>query len=455
MNTINAYADTETGSITLDIMKTDAVTRIVRMNVNGTEEVRATEGLFPSAPLADLIRTNLMTNPSFETGLTGWTFIGGLDAPLSRVTTGGLFGAAHARSTTQASNGTDAYVIFGAQLNMTLTGGKSYVVSYYGRGSNGIVANRPRVLRSGSLLDGANYTATSGEWTRLGKRFTVPGTGAQTVSIQLGGYYATPDGGVGGTPVGSTFDIDGVILEESPEAIGMPDYFDGDTADSTGLDYAWTGTAHASTSTLSAVGGRLILTDYEASFGANTYNAYTTDGSFVTATVTLDIQKPWLSVPVMPQYSEQVETITQFGSARDAASTVHRPLGRADSLVVMGKLGDRTGSMQILCRTYAEARKLERIFERGEIVQLRQRVEGLDMYFTATGIPVAPHAVQGETDTRWLFNINYVEVRRPIGPLAGALGWTFDELASEYASFDTVAAGFTDFDSLTLGDAIV
>jgi hypothetical protein len=121
----------------------------------------------------------------------------------------------------------------------------------------------------------------------------------------------------------------------------------------------------------------------------------------------------------------------------------------------MGKLGDRTGTLQIFCQSYSDARRLERIFERGEIVQLRQRVEGMDMYLTATGIPVAPYAVQGETDTRWSLSINYVEVRRPIGLLAGALGWTFDAMAADFVSYDAVTAAFTDYDALTLGDANV
>jgi len=42
-----------------------------------------------------------------------------------------------------------------------------------------------------------------------------------------------------------------------------------------------------------------------------------------------------------------------------------------------------------------------------------------------------------------------------LGLLAGALGWTFDALAVDFASFDEVAAAFADFDALTLGDAIV
>lgn len=212
----------------------------------------------------------------------------------------------------------------------------------------------------------------------------------------------------------------------------------------------------SSTGQMPSIGaGTLILTDYEAAHGLNSYNVYAADGSFVTGSATLDIENPWLSVPVMPQYSEQVETITQFGAGREANTTVHRPLGRADSLVVMGKLGDRTGSLEVFCNTYAAARKLERIFERGEVVQLRQRVEGMDFYFTATSIPVSPYSVQGEDSTKWSMTINYVEVRRPIGALAGALGWTFEELASSAVSFDVITQAYATFDALTLGDANV
>ncbi|QIN94315.1 minor tail protein [Arthrobacter phage BlueFeather] len=204
----------------------------------------------------------------------------------------------------------------------------------------------------------------------------------------------------------------------------------------------------------SPAAGTLILADYEAAHGVNSYNAYAADGSFVTASATLTLDKPWLSVPVMPQYSEQVDLVTAYGSTREAASTVHRPIGRPDSLVVLGKLGDRKGSLEVYCQTYADARAIERVFERGEIVHLRQRVAGLDMYFTVTGVPVAPFQAAGEEDTRWAVRADYVEVRRPLGELAGALGWTFDELTAAYPSFDAVAAAFTDFDALTLGESI-
>jgi hypothetical protein len=199
--------------------------------------------------------------------------------------------------------------------------------------------------------------------------------------------------------------------------------------------------------------GTTIVSDYEAAHGFISYTVYT--GTTTTSgSTTLVLDRPWLTVPIMPQYSETVEVIPQFNSSRATNNTVHRPIGRADSLVVMGKLGDRTGSFEIWCDTYATARKLERVFERGEIVMLRQRVAGLDQYFTVSDISASPYAVNGETGTKWAMSINFVEVRRPLGPLSGALGWTFDALTDQYESFDAVAEAFADFDALTLGDTI-
>jgi hypothetical protein len=454
MTTITAYPDTDTGSITLDVLTTASVTKVVRVNANGTEEVRTSQGQLPTSGSASVTRTNLIINPSFETGTTGYSAATGDPTAITNELTGGLFGSRTARATTTAEF--PANTLFGIKVQVSLTGGKSYTISYHGQASSGAsTGGAPYVLDTvtGSQISGIIYTSTVGSWKRAGKYFTVPGTGTKTIEFRFYGSFYGLSGTM--TPVGTYVDFDGILLEETPKASGIASYFDGSTTDVSGIDYAWTGTAHASTSTITSLGPRLILTDYEAAQGLNSYNAYHADGSFVTASTTLELDKPWLSVPVMPQYSERVETITQFGSSRDAATTVHRPLGRADNLVVMGKLGDRTGTLGIWCKSYADARRLERLFERGEIVQLRQRVEGMDMYFTATGIPVAPFAVQGEAETRWSLSINYVEVRRPIGLLAGALGWTYDAMAADFVSYDAVTAAFTDYDALTLGDAIV
>lgn len=449
MSTLTATPNNSTGSVTLNITKTSDVAKVVRMNVNGTEEVRASQGQLPSGAGGVELRRNLAANPSAETNLTGYKVeigTGGVTAD-SRGTSGGAVSAGFFRTTwttgNTAGNAGPSYI----QTGITGATGDKLSASLWVRSSTNRTITLEMALNNSGVgntyADGPSVALTANVWTLI-KVENVTATAAYN-EIYLWAYSGTV------FATGSTMDLDGILLEKSA-SVGT--YFDGDTPDVDQNDYAWLGTAHASASVLKQASS-LILTDYEAAHGTNTYNVYAADGSMVTGSVDLVIDKPWLSVPVMPQYSEQVETITQFGAGREANTTVHRPLGRADSLVVMGKLGDRTGSLEIFCKSYTDARRLERIFERGEIVQLRQRVAEMDMYFTATSIPVSPYSVQGEDGTRWSMTINYVEVNRPIGNLAGALGWTFDSMASSAASFDVITAHYSTFDALTLGDANV
>ena len=75
------------------------------------------------------------------------------------------------------------------------------------------------------------------------------------------------------------------------------------------------------------------------------------------------------------------------------------------------------------------------------------------MYFTGTATAITPYAAEAE-NTRYGFNVSFVEVVRPIGNLQGALGWTFDELAGSYLSFDAVAAAYENFDDLALNEEL-
>lgn len=201
-----------------------------------------------------------------------------------------------------------------------------------------------------------------------------------------------------------------------------------------------------------AATGTTILTDYEAAQGVNTYTVYHADGSVAaTQTASLVLARPMLLVPIAPNYSEAVDTITNYDAGRQSHSTAHRIIGRADPIVVMGKLGSRQGTLEVFTSSLEDAARVVRVFDRGEAVLLKQALAGMDMYFTADSLDVSPYEVQGE-QTRWKLSIAYQEVIRPYGNLAGALGWTFDALASAYPSFDAQLAAYTSFDNLTLGD---
>lgn len=199
--------------------------------------------------------------------------------------------------------------------------------------------------------------------------------------------------------------------------------------------------------------GTLILTDYEAAAGINSYSVVD-GGTGASTTATLVLDKPWLMVPVMPNYALKAETITGYDSSREARSTVHTVIGRPDPLVSFGPLGTRSGSLEVWCESLKAARDLETVLTRGEVVMLKQNVAGMDMYFHGSSSGITPYAAAGEASTRWALTINYTEIVRPIGPLAGALGWDFNALAASYASFDEVAVKFATFDDLTIRNEI-
>lgn len=199
-----------------------------------------------------LTRTNMVANPSFETDTTGWGFyLPDGAATATRETTGGVNGAAFYRlSITTAS---------------TIVGGGSY---YNGNGLAGytmpvspgdalaavgsVRTNSARSMQigvefrdsAGVLIPGTFFgpavALAANTWTGLSVTGTAPANAA-TAAIN---FYTTS----AVWAVGDTLDTDSGLLEK---ASVVRAYFDGDTADTPDLIYAWTGTAHASTSTLS------------------------------------------------------------------------------------------------------------------------------------------------------------------------------------------------------------
>jgi hypothetical protein len=201
--------------------------------------------------------------------------------------------------------------------------------------------------------------------------------------------------------------------------------------------------------------GTTIITDFEAGEGLNTYTAYVpNEGGGVTqlaASATLTLPSPMLLVPIAPNYSEFLESVTDYSAGRESNSTVHTIIGRSDPIVVLGKLGTRRGTLELWAASLTEAARLVRVFDRGETVMLKQTVAGMDMYFTALTVDVGPYTPAGEA-TRYKVTVSYQEVALPFGNLAGAFGWTFDALATAFPSFDAVLAAYSTFDDLTIGD---
>lgn len=198
-------------------------------------------------------------------------------------------------------------------------------------------------------------------------------------------------------------------------------------------------------------GGTLVISDYEAALtGLVTYTGITsTSGVQESASASVSdvgTDATVLAPANLPQYLTPVPLITGVEGSRTAQTTVHDVVGRPDPLVVLGPLGTRRGMLDIFVDEYVTGLALLSVYERGEVVLLRQPdVPGLDMYH------VAMRASLGRDQTRWKLAVEYVEVNAPTGPLLGALGWTFDQASASYPTFAAARAAFPAFADYTAG----
>ena len=178
--------------------------------------------------------TNLITNPSFETNTTGWTGAG--TAPtLTRSTARSFVGSASLLVTWPAAAAQASVVLWN---NLAATISQTYTISVWVY----VPTGSPAV--SLGYYDGANHIlATStlfDRWQRLTGTFTAGFTGTHGVGI----YNAAT------ATAGQSCYVDAVQAENKTYSTSFCD-------GSLGSGYAWTGTAHASTSTRAA--GRLKL----------------------------------------------------------------------------------------------------------------------------------------------------------------------------------------------------
>ena len=183
---------------------------------------------------AVVTRTNLVTNPNFETNVTGWTAGG---ATATRVTSESYLGTAAAQVSVSS--------IYGNIMSdkFAITASTTYTASGYIKAAAGVVVEfRLFEYDSSNNSLGTNTFVTvtgNGAWQRVSVSRTMLSNGA-TASIRIAGPTAS-----------TVFYADAVLLEVSST---LGSYFDGSTGNS-GDTYrtTWTGTANASTSTQSGV----------------------------------------------------------------------------------------------------------------------------------------------------------------------------------------------------------
>jgi hypothetical protein len=173
-----------------------------------------------------LRRRNWSTNPSAETNASGWTFAG--------ITT----------SSTQAKYGTQSLRLTatGSTLSMTANPSVTPNLERFAAFTASAWVYPPRSLQaravlyaSGAITGDALVTIPANTWTRVSSVGYQHGNdGDQLMRVEISGAVS-----------GDLIYADGLMLEQSET---LDEYFDGSTI-TPGYTNAWTGTAHASTST--------------------------------------------------------------------------------------------------------------------------------------------------------------------------------------------------------------
>lgn len=192
----------------------------------------------------------------------------------------------------------------------------------------------------------------------------------------------------------------------------------------------------------------LVLDDYEAGHGLARYTVTTTAGT-VTGSIVHTLPTPWLGTPENPQFSVAINSFQDYGAAMQTLSTVHEPEGRdAPPIVIVRGASTRRGSLRVEGGTYAQALKILRMFQRGQTMLLRQSEHaGMDMYFIPMNAEIVTH-LAARAASIFDVTLSYLEVGRPAGALSGALGWTWAQLETDFATWGDVEAAYASWGDL-------
>lgn len=225
------------------------------------------------------LRTNLVTNPSFETNTTGWS---AFSSSIARTTSQYYSGSACLIVTPSASNG-------GAQsplINTTVS--STYTVSAWVKGSAGDSVKidlYERTTGGASLVGTTSSTLTlDGSWQRISATRTFGSTGA-TANFAIYNTSST-----------ALFFIDATMLELSSS---LRPYFDGSTGVS-GDTYlnSWSGSAHASTSIQYGAATRRDSTNVSSAYATLSREWSSTGSHSIKVSGTTASNNSWVALAV-------------------------------------------------------------------------------------------------------------------------------------------------------------
>lgn len=246
-------------------------------------------------------RSNLITNPSFETNTSGWSTV---SSTVARSTADAYTGAASALLTTQASANPGITLAARIPVNANY----DYTFSAYVKDVNTVGSWRVAGIfynaltggtQVGSQVNSPGVTPSTTGWTRLGTVMNVP-TGATHVQLYIQMVAASPTAGL-------TAYIDGILFEQKA---GFSGYYTGNvgtnaTPDTITIYRLVDGeTSIVRNAKNVASSTAFVINDFEAPFGkAVSYWATTSSGGVSVgtgekATITVDPNQVWISDPL-------------------------------------------------------------------------------------------------------------------------------------------------------------
>jgi hypothetical protein len=188
-------------------------------------------------------------------------------------------------------------------------------------------------------------------------------------------------------------------------------------------------------------------------YTAVVHDAVTNKDVTVNASATLagQVTRSRIAPASLPSAGAWFEHTLGISIDRQTTSTVAQVINRPDPLVTLGAQTLRAGVLTIWAEDYVTGSALESVFNRGEVVLLRQPdYPGLDMYVVGTRTSLSPVVRVGQP-ARWELSLDYTEVAAPTTPLRGSIGWTFGESAARNATFAASRTEFPTFLDLLIG----
>lgn len=453
MGTITAEVLSSSAAVRLTVTSLTGIGSLTRSDANGITDVRFGPGVVGTIPNQVEDLRNLVQTPTTSAGFVGTrcTFAAS-DTSYTRATADGTGTAYLYYNAFLRGTGTTIPVVAGDQLATNVQLRNSAAVTAQARLAWNFYDAAGASIAG--TITGAMATLTAGAQPRLSLTATVPAGATQARPIL---YFYTSTGA--SAAAGQTMDWKYFAAYKGPNAWDNADvYFHGSYASTDVYAYSWTGTSYASESVRAIQEEPFVITDYEAASGPVRYDLISGSGEVVSINVAgFVLDGPWLFTPIVPGYSRKAVAVTGIDTKLDDNSNVFAGLlGRPDPIVVMRPPGLRTGTMEIYAGTYADALEILSPLQQATVMMLRQPEHaGMDMYFApAGGTPQIVNLTTNAGRTVWGVRVPYVEVKRPEGDLAGALGWTYADLLAAVPRYSDLRRTFATYADLRINKRI-